>query len=75
MKHNVPCLGCQDRNVTIDFNCHNNCEKFAEFRQKIEEASVKRQAYVDRVEFDKAVTHRSLKIASDLKRKHTWKRG
>ena len=34
---NSPCINCQDRKVTGDFNCHSVCERYKGFSERREQ--------------------------------------
>ena len=36
-KRDTPCLGCEDRKVTEDYNCHNTCERYIGFCNDLRE--------------------------------------
>lgn len=32
---NNPCYGCTERRVADGYNCHSDCQKYAEYRRKL----------------------------------------
>ena len=34
-KNKAPCYQCEDRNVSVEFNCHNDCEKYNTWKKEL----------------------------------------
>ena len=44
---NCPCHGCEERNVTLTFNCHTDCERYNTWRNNLRKNKANYRKQID----------------------------